>query len=102
MDAIVARFAINFLVQLLVAYVLFIGIMIYSGDDIWPDLAGIGTGVLFDDYLDDLATEVTFEQLPFDHPLYIIFVGDDRCTQVYCSRGWWHAAAAPQGTPVAG
>ena len=38
-----------------------------------PDLAAIGGAVLFDDYLDEGATEVTFAQLPFDHPLYIMY-----------------------------
>jgi acetoacetyl-CoA synthetase len=38
-----------------------------------PDLAAIGGAVLFDDYLDDDASEVTFAQLPFDQPLYIMY-----------------------------
>jgi acetoacetyl-CoA synthetase len=39
-----------------------------------PDISGVRDAVLFDDYKsgqDDL--EVEFEQLPFDHPLYIMF-----------------------------
>ncbi len=38
-----------------------------------PDLAGIRNSVLFDDFLERDATEVQFEQLPFDHPLYIMY-----------------------------
>ena len=38
-----------------------------------PAIDGIGNAVLFDDYLDNSATEVQFAQLPFDHPLYIMY-----------------------------
>jgi len=38
-----------------------------------PNLQGIPHGVLFDDFLDPAAVEVDFEQLPFDHPLYIMY-----------------------------
>jgi len=38
-----------------------------------PELAGIPHAVLFDDYRDTDATEVEFAQLPFDHPLYIMY-----------------------------
>ena len=38
-----------------------------------PDLEKIRNGILFEDYLDDAATAVQFEQLPFDHPLYIMY-----------------------------
>ncbi len=38
-----------------------------------PDLENICNGILFEDYLDDAATRVQFEQLPFDHPLYIMY-----------------------------
>jgi acetoacetyl-CoA synthetase len=38
-----------------------------------PSLAGIEGGILFEDYLDEQVTAVQFEQLPFDHPLYIMY-----------------------------
>jgi len=38
-----------------------------------PDLKSICNGILFEDFLDDGATAMQFEQLPFDHPLYIMY-----------------------------
>jgi acetoacetyl-CoA synthetase len=38
-----------------------------------PDLATIPQGMLFEEYLDPTASDLTFEQLPFDHPLYIMY-----------------------------
>jgi len=39
-----------------------------------PDLAGIANAVRYDDYLATApATPLAFEQLPFDHPLYILY-----------------------------
>ncbi|MFL3654498.1 MAG: acetoacetate--CoA ligase [Halioglobus sp.] len=38
-----------------------------------PDLKLIRNAILFEDYLDDAATAVEFAQLPFDHPLYIMY-----------------------------
>jgi acetoacetyl-CoA synthetase len=38
-----------------------------------PGLEGIRGAVLLGDYLEQSATEVAFEQLPFDHPLYIMY-----------------------------
>jgi acetoacetyl-CoA synthetase len=38
-----------------------------------PDLSGIRDAVLLDEFLDREATDVQFEQLPFDHPLYIMY-----------------------------
>ena len=38
-----------------------------------PDLNSICNGILFEDFLDDGATAMQFEQLPFDHPLYIMY-----------------------------
>jgi acetoacetyl-CoA synthetase len=38
-----------------------------------PDLAGIRDAARFDDLLVQDAEEVRFEQLPFDHPLYIMY-----------------------------
>jgi acetoacetyl-CoA synthetase len=38
-----------------------------------PDLAGLDKAVLFEDYLDSSSRDMEFEQLPFDHPLYIMY-----------------------------
>jgi acetoacetyl-CoA synthetase len=38
-----------------------------------PDIAGLSKSVLWNDALDNDATEIEFEQLPFDHPLYIMY-----------------------------
>ncbi len=38
-----------------------------------PALEGIRDSVLFEDYLDERAAPLRFEQLPFDHPLYIMY-----------------------------
>ena len=38
-----------------------------------PPVPGLTKAVLFDDYLDRSATGIDFEQLPFDHPLYIMY-----------------------------
>jgi acetoacetyl-CoA synthetase len=38
-----------------------------------PDISDIRNGVLFGDFLDERALELEFEQLPFDHPLYIMY-----------------------------
>jgi acetoacetyl-CoA synthetase len=38
-----------------------------------PDLSGIAHAMTFPAYLDTAATEVAFERLPFDHPLYIMY-----------------------------
>ena len=37
-----------------------------------PDLSGLPSGVLWEDFLTD-AQELAFEQLPFDHPVYIMY-----------------------------
>jgi acetoacetyl-CoA synthetase len=37
-----------------------------------PDISAVPTAVLWKDYLTD-AKEIQFEQLPFDHPLYIMY-----------------------------
>ena len=41
-DALIARFTINFLAQLAVAITVFIGIVIVAAPDRWPDWAGVG------------------------------------------------------------
>ncbi|SIQ27782.1 acetoacetate--CoA ligase [Marinobacterium stanieri] len=38
-----------------------------------PDISAIDRAVLLNDYVDTDATEIEFEQLPFDHPLYIMY-----------------------------
>ncbi len=38
-----------------------------------PDLHGVRGGVLFSAFLDTAATALEFAQLPFDHPLYIMY-----------------------------
>lgn len=41
--------------------------------DAQPAIDGIRNTVLFGDYLDVSASDIIFEQLPFDHPLYIMY-----------------------------
>jgi len=38
-----------------------------------PDITNIPNGILYDDFKDNSATEIKFEQLPFNHPLYIMY-----------------------------
>ncbi|MCP4118374.1 MAG: acetoacetate--CoA ligase [Desulfobacteraceae bacterium] len=38
-----------------------------------PDLTVIPNGIHYRDFKEDDATEIEFEQLPFDHPLYIMY-----------------------------
>ncbi len=38
-----------------------------------PDLSEISNSFLWDDFIDNPATEVEFTPLPFDHPLYIMY-----------------------------
>ncbi len=38
-----------------------------------PDISGIERAVLLADYVDGQASEIDFAQLPFDHPLYIMY-----------------------------
>ncbi len=38
-----------------------------------PDISGIREAVAYPDFLDRSATDLAFEQLPFDHPLYIMY-----------------------------
>ena len=38
-----------------------------------PDLSEFPQGVLWDDFIDNGATDIDFAQLPFDHPLYIMY-----------------------------
>jgi acetoacetyl-CoA synthetase len=43
----------------------------YTAKD--PDIRGIRNGVLYEDFQAPDATDIQFEQLPADHPLYIMF-----------------------------
>lgn len=38
-----------------------------------PNISSIGNSVLFSQFVENNATEIEFEQLPFDHPLYIMY-----------------------------
>ncbi|MBF0236375.1 MAG: acetoacetate--CoA ligase, partial [SAR324 cluster bacterium] len=38
-----------------------------------PDISRFPRAVLFEDFLDQATVEIQFEQLPFDHPLYIMY-----------------------------
>ena len=43
----------------------------YSDED--PDICIISNSILFSDFIDNDDEEIEFEQLPFDHPLYIMY-----------------------------
>jgi acetoacetyl-CoA synthetase len=38
-----------------------------------PDISSIPNSVLYQDFIDSQATDIQFTQLPFDHPLYIMY-----------------------------
>jgi acetoacetyl-CoA synthetase len=38
-----------------------------------PDLSGLSNAVLISDFVDTEATQIDFEQVPFNHPLYIMY-----------------------------
>ena len=38
-----------------------------------PDISNLKNSVHYKDFIDEEATEIEFEQLPFDHPLYIMY-----------------------------
>ncbi|MFQ6677156.1 MAG: acetoacetate--CoA ligase [Fidelibacterota bacterium] len=38
-----------------------------------PNIKSIQNSILFSDFMDNTAQEIAFEQLPFDHPLYIMY-----------------------------
>mgnify|MGYP002629436534 FL=1 len=38
-----------------------------------PDCSGLSKAVLWEDFLDSSAAEINFAQLPFDHPLFIMY-----------------------------
>ncbi len=38
-----------------------------------PDISGLDRSVLLDDFADGSVTELNFEQVPFDHPLYVMY-----------------------------
>ncbi|PSL15122.1 acetoacetyl-CoA synthetase [Marinobacterium halophilum] len=41
--------------------------------DAQPDISQLDRAVLWDDFVDSTAEEINFEQLPFDHPLYVMY-----------------------------
>ena len=43
----------------------------YSDED--PDICTISNSIFFSDFIDNDEEEIEFEQLPFDHPLYIMY-----------------------------
>ncbi|MCK5542148.1 MAG: acetoacetate--CoA ligase [Desulfobacterales bacterium] len=43
----------------------------YTRDN--PEISNLKNGVHYKDFIDESATEIEFEQLPFDHPLYIMY-----------------------------
>jgi len=43
----------------------------YSDED--PDIRTISNSIFFSDFIDNDEEEIEFEQLPFDHPLYIMY-----------------------------
>ncbi len=43
----------------------------YTTDD--PDIGGVPAAVLYDDFRAERAGDINFAQLPFDHPLYIMY-----------------------------
>jgi acetoacetyl-CoA synthetase len=48
-------------------------VIVVPGLDRQPDISGLGDAVLYNDFLAPDAGEIVFEQLPFDHPVYILF-----------------------------
>jgi len=43
-----------------------------------PDLAGLPRAVHYQDFLAEEKGEIQFEQLPFDHPVYILYSSEQR------------------------
>lgn len=41
--------------------------------DASPDIQTLPNALLLNDFMDSEATEITFEQVPFDHPLYVMY-----------------------------
>ena len=48
-------------------------IVVVAYGDSNPDISSLRDAVLWSDFRDDAATEVVFDRLPFDHPLYILY-----------------------------
>ena len=65
-----------------------------------PALDGLEHAVLFDTAL---AAEpiADYSPMPFNHPLYHVFIGDHRRAEMHHSWCWRHFDAAYQGTPSA-
>ena len=66
-----------------------------------PELADIEGACLWTDFTQSAIGDLDFAQLPFDQPLYIMYLGHDRYAQVHCPRRRGHAATAPQGASPA-
>jgi acetoacetyl-CoA synthetase len=48
-------------------------IVVVPYKDLEPDISALANGVLFEDFLAREAEDLTFEQLPANHPLYILY-----------------------------
>jgi acetoacetyl-CoA synthetase len=48
-------------------------IVVVAYGDSNPDISALRDAVLWSDFVDPSATDVKFERLPFDHPLYILY-----------------------------
>jgi acetoacetyl-CoA synthetase len=48
-------------------------VVVVAYGDRQPDLTRVSNAVLWDEFADSGASEVQFERLPFDHPLYILY-----------------------------
>ena len=48
-------------------------VVVVAYGDRHPDITRVSNAVLWDEFADGEATEVEFERLPFDHPLYIMY-----------------------------
>ena len=61
-----------------------------------PSLEGlVGAVMLGDATVDQAGGPITFAQMPFDHPLYHVFIGYDGRTQVYRPRCGWYVTQTP-------
>jgi acetoacetyl-CoA synthetase len=48
-------------------------VVVIPYSEINPNISSIGNSVLFSQFIENDATEIEFKQLPFDHPLYIMY-----------------------------
>ena len=68
-----------------------------------PDLSPVPQAVLYRDFLaKEDGLNIDFEQLPFDHPVYIMYlIRHDRAAQVHGARGRGDTFTALQRTRFA-